>query len=261
MDIEPKIENPVCIRFGDSESVILADEINKYNTSLVPGAMFAGNHYGFVLITDINGIQKEMVYPTQCRIVAVAYKGGTLKIFEEGKRTFWSFNNSGKLEHSIFGEFTDEYRSRINTSLEYCDIIMGEPILKNPLCVKIARNSERSVILKDEYVKQDYPLYPGAILETEHYGFVLIIDTDKGQKEVYYPTQNRVAGIGTVGDEFGDLMVFEKGKSYPWLFSYDGIFKQEALYNPYSISDKAFVESVYGLNMKDAVACFNLKIK
>ena len=56
-------------------------------------------------------------------------------------------------------------------------------------------------------------------------------------------------------------MVFEKGKSYPWLFSYDGIFKQEALYNPYSISDKAFVESVYGLNMKDAVACFNLKIK
>ena len=261
MDIEPKIEKPVFIRFGDTENVILADEINKQSTPLVPGVMFVGNHYGFVLITDINGKQKEMVYPTQCRIVAVAFEAGTLKIFEEGKRTFWRFNNSGKLEHSIFGEFTDEYRSRINTSLEYCDIIMGEPILKNPLCVKIARNSERSVILKDEFVKQDYPLYPGAIFETEHYGFVLIIDTDKGQKEVYYPTQNRVNAIGIAGGELGDLKVFENGKYHPWLFSYDGNFKQEASYNLYSISDKAFVESVYGLNMKDAVACFNLKIK
>ena len=58
MDIEPKIENPVCIRFGDTENVILADEINKQSTPLVPGVMFVGNHYGFVLITDINGKQK-----------------------------------------------------------------------------------------------------------------------------------------------------------------------------------------------------------
>lgn len=105
MDIEPKIENPVCIRFGDTENVILADEINKQSTPLVPGVMFVGNHYGFVLITDINGKQKEMVYPTQCRIVAVAFEGGTLKIFEEGKKTFWRFSNSGKLEYSVFGEF------------------------------------------------------------------------------------------------------------------------------------------------------------
>ena len=31
MDIEAKIENPVCIRLGDTENVILADEVNKQN--------------------------------------------------------------------------------------------------------------------------------------------------------------------------------------------------------------------------------------
>ncbi len=261
MDIEAKIENPVCIRLGDTENVILADEVNKQNNPLVPGVMFGGNHYGFVLITDINGKQKEMVYPTQCRIDAVGIEGGVLKVFEEGKKTSWRFNKSGKLEHSIFGEFTDEYRSRFNTIVEHYDMFMGEPVLKNPLCVKIARNPEESVILKDELVQQDYPLYPGAILGTEHYGFILIIDTDKGQKEVFYPTQNRIDAIGIEGNEFGDLKIFENGKYHPWLFSYDGKFKQEASYNPYSRRDKAFVEDVYGLNMKDAVDRFTLKMK
>ena len=68
MDIEAKIENPVCIRLGDTENVILADEVNKQSNPLVPGVMFGGSHYGFGLITDINGKQKEKVYPTQCRI-------------------------------------------------------------------------------------------------------------------------------------------------------------------------------------------------
>ena len=232
MDIEAKIENPVCIRLGDTENVILADEVNKQNNPLVPGVMFGGTHYGFVLITDINGKQKEMVYPTQCRIDAVSIEGGVLKVFEEGKKTSWRFSKSGKLEHSIFGEFTDEYRSKFNTIVEHYDMFMGEPVLKNPLCVKIARNPEESVILKDELVQQDYPLYPGVMLGDEHYGFVLIIDTDKGQKEVYYPTQNRIDAIGIEGNEFGDLKVFENGKYHSWLFTYNGKFKEEASYNP-----------------------------
>lgn len=64
MDIEAKIENPVCIRLGDTDNVILADEVNKQNNPLVPGVMFDGNHYGFVLITDVNRRQKEVYYPT-----------------------------------------------------------------------------------------------------------------------------------------------------------------------------------------------------
>ena len=134
MNIETKIENPVRIRLSDTENVVLADEVNKQNNSLVPGVMFGGSHYGFLLITDMNEKQKEMVYPTQCRIDAVGIEGGILKVFEEGKY-------------------------------------------------------------------------------------------------------------------------------HPWLFTYNGEFKQEASYNPYSRKDKAFAKDEYGLNMRDAVYRFTLKIK
>lgn len=261
MYIESKIENPVCIIFGDTENVILADEENKQNIPLIPGVMFGGNHYGFVLITNINGKQREMIYPTQCKIEAIGIENGTLKVFEEGKKNSWRFNKSGKLEHSIFGEFTDEFRSGFNTILEHYDIFMSEPLLKNPLRVKISRNPQKNVILKDELIKQDLPLYPGTMLGTEHYGFILMIDTDKGQKEVFYPTQNRIDAIGIEKNEFGDLKVFENGKYHPWIFSCNGKFKQEASYNPYSKKDKVFVEDIYGLNMEEIADCFTLKMK
>lgn len=67
--------------------------------------------------------------------------------------------------------------------------------------------------------------------------------------------------IGIEEDEFRDLKIFENGKYYPWLFSYDGKFKQKASYNPYSRRDKVFVQDVYGLNMEDAADCFSLRIK
>lgn len=262
MNIEAKIENPICIRLGDTENVILSDGINKQNNPLVPGVMFSGNRYGFVLIIDKSGRQKEVVYPTQCRIDAVGIENGVLKIFEEGKKNSWRFSKSGKLEHSILGEFTDEYRSKFNIKLENNDMFSGKPILKNPLCIKISENLEKSVILKDETIQQDYPLlYPGVMLGTEHYGFVLILDTNDAKKEIHYPTQNRIDAISIEEDEFGDLKVFENGKYNPWLFSYDGKFKQEASYNPYSRRDKAFVEEQYGLNIEDTVDHFNLKIK
>ncbi len=105
MDIEAKIENPVCIRLDNTENVILSDEVNKQNNPLVPGVMFGGNHYGFVLITDINGGQKEMVYPIQCRIDAVGIEGnefGDLEIFENGKYypCFFTYNGKFKQEAS-----------------------------------------------------------------------------------------------------------------------------------------------------------------
>lgn len=258
MNIESKIENPICIRIGTTENVILSKDGNESNVPLNPGAMFDGDHYGFVLITDANGKQKERVYPTQCSINAVDIKNGFLRVFEVGKELPWTFNRSGKVEHSPFGEFTFEYRSELDIPK---DMPMEEPILKNPLSVKISKNPEESVILKDETIKEDYPLYPGVVLETEHYGFILIIDTDEGQREVYYPTQNRIDAIGIEGNAFGDIKVFESGKYHPWLFSNDGEFKQEASFNPHSRKDRDFIEEVYSTDMEDAVNRFALKTR
>lgn len=258
MNIESKIENPICIRIGITENVILSKDGNEPNVPLNPGAMFDGDHYGFVLITDANGKQKERVYPTQCSINAVDIKNGFLRVFEVGKELPWTFNRSGKVEHSPFGEFTFEYRSELDIPK---DMPMEEPILKNPLSVKISKNPEESVILKDETIKEDYPLYPGVVLETEHYGFILIIDTDEGQREVYYPTQNRIDAIGIEGNAFGDIKVFESGKYHPWLFSNDGEFKQEASFNPHSRKDRDFIEEVYSTDMEDAVNRFALKTR
>lgn len=255
MLLEAKISNPVCIRLGENSNVIMADKNNKEDCSLTPGSLFNGEHYGFVLIIDYNGKQKEIVYPTQCRIEAMGMQDGHLRVFEEGKKFAWIFDKSGKLEHSAFDEFTDEFRSKFDTIVENYDMFMGNPTLKNPVSIKIvAKYPEVSVILKDENIHEDYPLFPGVMLGTEHYGFILIIDTDKGQKEVVYPTQNRIDAIGYTGDKYfpEKLEIFENGKYHPWTFSVDGKLEKESSYNQYSRRDQAFFEKHYGLNEIDA---------
>lgn len=261
MSLEAKILNPVSIRLGKNYNIIMEDEKTHKEYPLIPGVMFGGEHYGFVLITEHNGKQRETVYPTQCKIQAIGINGGILKVFEDGKKLSWRFDKTGKLEHSTFDDFTDEFRSNFDIIVENYDMFMGEPTLMNPLNIKISRNPEESVILKDENIKEDYPLYPGVMLGNVHYGFILIIDTDKGQKEVVYPTQNRIDAVGIEGNIYGDLKVFENGKYHPWLFGYDGKFKKEASYNQYSRRDKAFVEDCYGLNETNTKYCFALQKK
>lgn len=260
MLLEAKISNPICIRLGKNTNLIMVDEKNNEVVPLKPGAMFSGEHYGFVLIVDYNGKQKEYVYPTQCRIDAVGIEGSRLKVFEEGKTLSWIFDSDGKLEYSAFDKFTDEFRSKFNVIVENYDMFMEEPTLKNPIRIMIALNPEESVILKDEYIQEEYPLNPGVMLGGEHYGFILIIHTPKGQKEITYPTQNRIEAIGMEGNFLGDIKVFEKGKYHPWLFSFDGQLKKESSYNPYSKNDEKFVEDCYELNSQED-DCFTLQKK
>lgn len=261
MKIDAKILNPVSIRLGKNYNIILEDEKTSEEYPLIPGVVFGGEHYGFVLITEHNGKQRETVYPTQCKIQAIGLEEDVLKVFEEGKKLSWRFDKTGNLEHSTFDDFTDEFRSNFASSVENYNMVKEEPTLMNPLNIKISKNPEKSVILKDGDIKKDYSLYPGAILGNVHYGFILTIDTDEGQKEVAYPTQNRIDAVGIEGDICGDLKIFEKGKYHPWIFGYDGEFKSESSYNPYSRRDKAFIEDVYGLDMEDAVESFKLKTK
>ena len=83
MNLEEKIQNPICIKIGKDSNVILADEECKEEYPLIPGAMFGGEHFGFTIINDSNREQRECFYPTQCRIEAIGIESGILKIVEE----------------------------------------------------------------------------------------------------------------------------------------------------------------------------------
>jgi len=252
MKMSGKIEKPISIRLGKGYNIIMEDEDTKKEIPLVPGAMIGGEHYGFVLIIDHNGNQREVVYSTQCRIELIGMNDGVLKIFEEGKKLPWNFDKNGKLEHSAFNDFTDEFKSEFDGFTENEKAIPGEPTLLNPIRIKIAKNPQESAILKDEIITKDYPLHPGAKLGDVHYGFILMIDTDQGSKEVIYPTQNKLCAVAIEGSIWDDLKVFEDGKYHPWLFGRGGEFKQEASYNPYSRCDLAFVQEHFGLSKTEA---------
>lgn len=262
MNIEPKILNPICIRLDKKSSALMTDEKNY---ELGTGVMFSNEHYGLNLIINHNGIQREIVYPTQNKIAAVGVENNVLRIFEYGKKFPWCFDKAGKLKKSTFNEFTDKFIDEFNSEVYIVDanpnMFIGEGTLVNPIRIKISRNPKESTILKDGNIKENYPLYPGVILGTIHYGFILIIDTEKGQKEVVYPTQNRIDAVGIEGDVLGDLKIFENGKYYPWLFSYDGKLKKDSSYNPYSRRDVAFIEDCYGLNDYNSEYCFTLQKK
>lgn len=261
MRIDERILNPICIKLGKNSGIIMThnEEVKTY--SLDPGAMFDEGHYGFVLISEHNGRQRETVYATQCRVHAVGMNHDTLTIFEDGKKAPWKFSKSGKLEHSTFNEFTEEFKSQVDIISENYDMFMGEPQLVNPIQIKISKNPKESVILHDENITQDYPLCPGAWLGNVHYEFILIIDSEDGEKEVAYPTQNRIDAVGIEKFPTEDLKIFENGKYHPWIFGCDGVFKEEASYNQYSRRDKEFIQDCYNLNQDPSEACFAIQKK
>ncbi len=261
MRIDAKLVSPICVRLGKNPGIITSHNGEEKTYPLVPGAIFAEGHYGFVLISEHNGRQREAIYSTQCRIQAIGMNHGTLMIFEEGKEFPWQFTKKGKLEHSTFDEFTKEFKSPVDIISENYDMFVGEPQLIHPIQIKISRNPGESVILHDENISKDYPLWPGAILVDVHYGFVLIIDSEEGVKEAIYPTQNRIDAVGIEKSPTEVLKVFEKGKYRPWIFGCDGVFKEKASYNPFSKLDKEFIQDCYGVNKNTSEFCFTLQKK
>ena len=244
---------PECIYYDRCDNglpiyMLVNEKVNKGNNckiehQLTQAVMFEGNHYGFVLIIDNKIVQREYVYQTQCKIQAIGMENGFLKIFEEGKKSPWVFNKNGKLENSAFGELVDELRDCFNTIVENYDIFTAEPIVKNPIKINIDRYLRNCVIQNDEFIDKDYPLYPGLVLGTEHYGFIFVIENEDGlKKEIIYPTNNKIDAIGMEYSDMDDIKI------------YRGVFKKKATHNPYSKRDQAFVEKSYdleGVNPED----------
>lgn len=260
MSIEEKVLDPVCIRLGKNSNIVLPDEVNKTADPLQPGVLFGGEHYGFILIIDHNGRQREIIYPTQGTIQAIEMRDSMLKIYEDGKKGPWQFNQAGRLEHTTRDEFTEDFLRKCKAVLDDSKCF-EDPILMNPVYIQIALDPTKSTIMKDESVCYDYPLYPGAMLGSVHYGFILVIETEEGLKEVAYPTQNRIDAIGIDGSFYDDLKVFEVGKYHPWLFTYNGVLKEKGSYNPYSRRDKEFIKECYALGEVDPGSCFTKRDK
>ena len=97
MDVlELKIKNPIVLLLSNGKDLILGE--GKYeDLPLIPGSMFGGENYGFVLIVNKNGIQSEELYPTQCRIISAGIEQGYLRIGEENKYVAWRFDLNGKI--------------------------------------------------------------------------------------------------------------------------------------------------------------------
>lgn len=242
MDITAKILNPIYIRCGTVENVVIVTTPTIQKYPLVPGTMIGGEHYGFVLITDTNGKQKESLYPTKTRISGVDFFGGSLRIFEEKNEIPWKFSKDGKILHTLLEEFTQEYLSNFKIAIKKDTSVLNDYELKDPLKIKIAKNPQENILLKNKQIKKNYPLYPGVILGTNHFGFILIFTKEERVQEVAYQTKNRINYIVREEKKFGDLKIFEEGKCCPWVFTYDGKLKQKSSYDVVSKKTQNFLE-------------------
>ena len=98
MILGTKILNPITLKIGNKENVVIIDaEI----FSLDKGVMFGTEHYGFNLISDYEGKESKKVYETQCRIIGAQIDDNNINIYEENKYVPWRFNkDTGVLVNS-----------------------------------------------------------------------------------------------------------------------------------------------------------------
>lgn len=248
MELEAIIKNPICIRLGKNLNIILENESGKEIFPLTPGVMFGGEHFGFILISESNGKQREVIYPTQKIIQGIGLKENILKIFEEDREKSWDFDLKGRLIHSTYEDSIDGGITKADIVVRNNGIFTGEPLLLNPVRISVDFDPFKSKILSSDANGIEYPLFPGAMLGALHYGFIILKTGEDGTEiERAYPTQNRIDAVGIEGSIFGDLKVFEEGKYHPWVFTFDGEYKGESSYNPYSKKDKEYVNDEFDL--------------
>ena len=263
MSIEERLVDPVCIRVGKKYDYVMVDEESNEHYSLEAGVLFGSEHYGFILIIDDKGKQREVVYPTQCKIEAIGIEGGVLKVFEEGKRLPWTFDKKGKLESSAFNDFTEgylrEYSKNVLLLLDNPKMFLNKAAIEHPVKLRIAMDPEKSVIELEDGEK--YPLFPGVMLDSLHYGFILLIETLEGVREIKYPTQCRIDAVGCDTNFYDDIKVFENGKYHPWKFGFDGKFKEIARFNLMSRRDQNFIKEIRDLNSEGVKDAFTLQKK
>jgi len=237
-----RIYQPINIRLGKNYNCILADKHCEKTYPLSPGALIGGEHYGFSIIVDRKGRQKEEVYSTQNPVDAICMENEVLKIFEKGKKNPWQFDEIGSLKHSPYEELSEEEIVIVHSNPSP-EVPIDEPKFKDPIEIKIALDSKKSIACFEKN-SSSYPLCPGVMIGDDHYGFILRVETTKGEKKVYYPTQNRIEALGS-SEEKDDLKIYEEGKYHPWIFNYKGKLKAKASNPKSSFPEETSHEFVY----------------
>lgn len=253
MDLRTKIENPICIKIDSNNNYLFTDG-NGEVIDLKKGAVIGGSHYGFVLITEKNGKQNELVQPTQCPISALELTDSdNLIIYEENKKTGWIFKKDGTLIKSIYNEFTDEFRKGlIEKIIKEEGLYDTKEHLISPLRIRIFKNKKDNEILCED---ESFPLENGLMLGGLHFGFLIEVETENGIKSKSYGTQNIVSAIDY---KDSSVRVYEDGKYHPWILTLSGKVKQQAFYNELSRRDDDYAKEHFGLSAKDMNDVYSL---
>lgn len=261
-NLSPKVKDPISIFLGKKEQKLIFGKDGKDIYPLDPGIVLGEVHYGFIIITENGSVQKEQLYPTECNISAIGIQGGEVLIYEEGKKLGWTFTKKGVLCRSIIGEEVSESYFKSEPFIEMASskiaAINGQPIVKNPVRIEVDSTAyDSNIVVYDQELKEErcpfyqeikqekgekkYPVYPGVVLGTEHYGFTIVMKTGEIIKEKTYPTQNPIYGIATQGYA-EEIQIFEEEKYHPWKISKEGEMQGEAHYEPCSRRDMAYME-------------------
>lgn len=240
MALEGKILRPPLIKLGKENKVIIQNGNNQEEElPLLPGVFFdTDSFYGFVVVSENNQSQDEVVYSTECPVQAVGMRGNAVAIYEYGKKSSWLFSQKGKLLQSIEGNPSVYLPSQDRQ--EY--LLHKKAEIKDPVVIKVEEDNNifSSSVLADDKTGEFLPTYPGVVLGGEHYGFTFVIYKN-GEEKVRrtYPTQNRIYGIESNSEIYGDICVHEDAKYFPWKFNYTGNLITMSSYNPYSRRDIA----------------------
>lgn len=256
---EEKFEHPIVIKINQNECTLLADDSYDNDFAVTEHwVMFKGQHYGFILIADNNGYQKEYYYSTENSIAYVGMRNNHLLIFEQNKPDCWDFDRSGKIvdkptrmedfEKAPFASMkTDEQEMIMN----HFDNIGPEAETNDPVTFLIKENIEDCVLLANRVGQENTSLENGVMLGGQHYGFTLIIDRKNCNKEIHFSTQFRVQGMQFEKRDIRDISgehieetyikIYEEGKQFSWMFTKYGKLVESAHFNRYSRRDVDFL--------------------
>lgn len=94
--------------------------------------------------------------------------------------------------------------------------------LESPITIKIGDNE--NITLEDGEGKST-PLNQDIKFEEEHYGFVIVVDSNGNERKVVYPTQCSIQKVSFEGEK---LKVYENDKKAPWSFDKKGRIETSA---------------------------------
>lgn len=117
--LEKRMQDEINLHLTDTEDVFVSGE---ERLPLETGVMFGGDHYGFNILVEKNGMSDVISHGTQCRIAGVQIVGDNVTILEDNKYIPWRFDkNTGELKNEAIFSFlkkTEQAYLRENFGVE-----------------------------------------------------------------------------------------------------------------------------------------------